>query len=91
MAKYLQVSLVSNLDKDPEPEINVTPVDQKIPGNVADGFESAIMLADMADLNPGNNQLEVQTKINVPVMKLFGKEIKVALPVTVVLKVVEKP
>jgi hypothetical protein len=98
MANFLQVSLSANLDSDAEPEINVTPVDQKISDQVGDVLESVISLADLTDMNPRNGQFEVPSKLKIPVKQILGKSLgrffsdahAITLPVVVTMKIVEK-
>lgn len=98
MTNFLQISLSSNLDSDAEPEINVTPVDQKISDQVADVLDSVISLADLSDLNPGNGKFEVASKLRIPVKQILGKSLgrffsdshAITLPVIVTMKIVEK-
>lgn len=89
MARHLQISLLLNTDSDPEPEVNVTPVDAPIPTQAANAIETGIMLSDLSDAVPGSGKFEVDTRIKLPV-KIFGFTFMVNYPVRVVVDTVEK-
>ena len=89
MAKHLQLSLEANLDSDPDPEVKVTPLDQKVAGKLATTLEQSIAVGDLMDASPGDGKLQYPTRIKLPI-KLFGRTFTVDYPVTIVLDVVDK-
>lgn len=89
MAKFIQIGLLINTDKDPEPEIHVTPVDSRIPDRAGNLIETGVAFADLSDAVPGSGKYEVDTKVDFPI-KLFGKTFMVKYPVRVTLDVVDK-
>jgi hypothetical protein len=89
MAKHLQIGIQINTDADPEPEVNVTPVDTTVVSKAADGLETAILLADLNDAVPGSGVYEVDTKIAFPI-RLFGRTFTFNYPARVTVKVVDK-
>lgn len=90
MSKHLQISLQANLDSDPEPEINLTPVDTAIGDGLASSLEEAIVIADLSDADPLSGALEVDTKVDYP-LKIMGRTFYIKLPVRLKLKLVDKP
>lgn len=87
--KHLQISFQINTDSDPEPEINVTPIDTTLPGNLAGSLEEVINIADLADSNPGDGKFEYSTRIKLPI-KIFGITLNINYPITLVIDVVDK-
>lgn len=89
MAKFLQIGLQINTDNDPEPEVDVTPVDSKVPDKAGNAIATGVAIADLSDAVPGSGEYEVDTKLDIPI-KLFGKTFKVKYPVRVTVAVVDK-
>lgn len=89
MAKYIQIGLQINTDSDPEPEVQITPVDSKLPEQAGNALATGIALADLSDAVPGSGKYEVDTKLDIPI-KLFGKLFRVKYPVRVTVEVVHK-
>lgn len=89
MAKHLQIGIQVNTDKDPEPEVNVTPVDSAIPDVAGSAIETGILLADLNDAQPGSGKYEADAKLNLPI-KVFGRTFYVNYPVRITVSVVDK-
>jgi hypothetical protein len=94
MAKqHLQLALMANLDADPEPEINVTPIDQELPTLLANKVNLALNLADLSDSEPGDGEFDFVTDINYPIKKLlnwYPWDHVIKLPLKGTLRIVQK-
>jgi hypothetical protein len=91
--KHLQVALLATLAGLATP-INVTPVDVAIPDSVATGLQEAIALGDLADVKPGDGQLEETEHLKVPVkLNLFIVHLNTTVEVDaeVIVRIVDKP
>lgn len=90
MAYYLQISLQVNTNQGPKPDINLTPVDVKMPEEVASVMQTWIILADLTDAAPESGKYEIAFTLEIPVIRMFRKTFRMRFPALAVIAVVSK-
>lgn len=76
---FLQIGIELNTDKDPEPEIRVTPVDREVPKDIFDKVKEVVDFLDNFDPQPHDGEADLPVKQKIAIAKFFGHEQKVIL------------
>lgn len=88
MAKkyYVQIGIELNTDKDPEPEIRVTPVDREVPKHIYDKVKEVVDFLDTFDAQPGDSEADFPFKQRIAVAKFLGREHKILFEGTIFIR-----
>ena len=71
-------------------EISITPFSLPLKdGAMAEAAKTLVAVADAMDAQPLDGEAEYSTKMKLPVLKIFGRQLSFSVPISVSLKIVE--